>query len=58
LVLKTTSERQAADGSGKEAWRPAVRPNILPERITEKEKEAHKVFVESLGPGSVWNKLA
>ena len=58
LVLKTTSERQAADGSGKEAWRPAVRPNILPERLTEKEKEAHKVFVESLGPGSVWNKLA
>ena len=57
LVLKTTSEKQA-DGSDGVAWRPPVRANSLPDRLTEKEKEAHKVFVEALGTGSVWNRLA
>lgn len=57
LVLKTTSEKQE-DGSDGVAWRPPLRSNSLPDRLTEKEKEAHKVFVEALGTGSVWNRLA
>ena len=57
LVLKTTSEKQT-DGSDEVAWRPPVRANSLPDRLTEKEKDAHKVFVEALGTGSVWNRLA
>ena len=57
LVLKTTAEIQT-DVSDEGVWRPAIRLSSLPERLTEKEKEAHKVFVEDLGAGSVWNKLS
>jgi DNA polymerase-3 subunit epsilon len=57
LVLKTTSEKQA-DGSDGVAWRPPVRANSLPDRLTEKETEAHKVFIKSFGSEALWNKFS
>jgi DNA polymerase-3 subunit epsilon len=58
LVLSTISEKNVGDDLDEGEWRPSARPNPLPERITSEESEAHKVFVENLGPESVWNKLA
>lgn len=44
-----------ADGRALPARR---RPTPLPSPISEEEKAAHAAFVEELGPGSVWAKLA
>ncbi|MEX0317659.1 MAG: DNA polymerase III subunit epsilon [Ruegeria sp.] len=43
-------------GADGEAWRPTARPNPLPDRITEAEREAHKAFVEKLGEDALWNR--
>ena len=39
-------------------WRPMPRPEPLMPRITKEEAAAHAAFVEGLGDGSVWKKLA
>ena len=39
-------------------WRPMPRPEPLAPRITKEEAAAHAAFVEGLGDGSVWKKLA
>ena len=33
------------------------RPRTLPPRLSEAEREAHLVFVETLGPDAIWNKI-
>lgn len=48
----------ADTGGVTEAWRPRPRPNPLPSRISEKEAAAHSAFVDSLGDGALWKKLA
>jgi len=42
-------------GNG-EAWRAKPRPDPLPSRLTEAEKQAHAAFVETLGDGALWSK--
>lgn len=44
-----------ADGGG-EDWRPTVRPNALPPRITEEERAAHEQFVGKLGENALWTR--
>ncbi|MDJ0628507.1 MAG: DNA polymerase III subunit epsilon [Rhodobacter sp.] len=39
-------------------WRPVARPTQLPPRITAEEAEAHRAFVDALGPESLWAKLS
>lgn len=37
---------------------PQKRPQPLPSRLTEAEKNAHAQFVENLGEGALWNKYS
>ncbi len=39
-------------------WHPGPRPNKLPPRLSEKESAAHQAFVEHMGDGALWKKLA
>ena len=39
-------------------WRPMPRPIPLASKLTKEEATAHDAFVEKLGDGSVWKKLA
>ncbi|MFM2356473.1 MAG: hypothetical protein RLZZ528_2209 [Pseudomonadota bacterium] len=48
----TTAVAARADQGG--PWRPGPRPAPLAPRLTESEAEAHRKFVESLGPASIW----
>lgn len=41
-----------------ENWRPTRRPAPLPPRITNEEAAAHTAFVDGLGDGAIWKKLA
>lgn len=43
-------------GASETAWRPQTRSVPLPSRITEAEAEAHRAFVEKLGPDALWAK--
>ena len=38
-------------------WRAHHRPEKLPPRITGAEEEAHRAFVEGLGPDALWAKM-
>ena len=58
LVLSTALEKRFLDGSSESDWRPSLRPNSLPGRLTDAEKEAHDKFIENLGSDAVWNKIA
>ena len=56
LVLSSgtrDSRTVAADSD----WRPMPRPNPLPERLTQSEKDAHAAFVETLGEDALWKTL-
>ena len=44
-------------GTAETAWRPQPRPAPLPSRITEEEAEAHRAFIEKLGPDALWAKM-
>ena len=37
-------------------WRPGLRPQPLPPRLTEEEAAAHVAFVEAMGDGALWKK--
>lgn len=57
LVLADTSQRQAQERTGRAGThKAAVRPAPLPPRIGAEEKEAHRVFVETLGGKAIWLK--
>ncbi len=43
---------------GENDWRPFPRPAPLPPRITQKETAAHAEFVDKMGDGALWKKLA
>ena len=58
LVLSNALEKRSLDGSSESDWRPSLRPNSLPGRLTDAEKEAHDKFIENLGSDAVWNKIA
>ncbi len=45
---------EATETARTEAWRPKARPSPLPSRRTSSEREAHIVFVASIGATSIW----
>jgi len=51
-----SSSAAMSGAGGEDEWRPAARPQPLPSRITEDEREAHQRFVEKLGDGALWNR--
>lgn len=53
-----TAASTANEGQSADDWRPKPRPNVLGSRITKDEAAAHTAFVDGLGDGAVWNKLA
>ncbi len=53
LVLGGGYSADSEDTSGT-AWRPQPRRKKLPPRITEAEEDAHRAFVERLGPDALW----
>ncbi len=55
--LATATSSGGAGPTG-DNWRPMPRPEPLAPRITKEEAAAHAAFVEGLGDGSVWKKLA
>lgn len=57
LELARDARRQAARGAG--GRRVAQqRPRPLPSRLSVQDEAAHAAFVETLGPGAIWKKLA
>ncbi len=57
LVL-SSQPRAGTTGASDPAWRPRLRPEPLPQRITAAEAAAHEKFVEKLGPGAIWARYA
>ncbi|QDY69982.1 DNA polymerase III subunit epsilon [Qingshengfaniella alkalisoli] len=55
LVLDQVRRSEA--GQADVEWRPRPRPQSLPSRLTDTEKEAHRAFVDAMGEDSVWAKL-
>lgn len=51
--LSTRSSERSQSGEAKE-WSASPRPNPLPPRLTEAEKQAHADFVAKLGENSLW----
>ncbi|KQI70092.1 DNA polymerase III subunit epsilon [Loktanella sp. 3ANDIMAR09] len=57
LVLQgRTSQKTQTSDAGE--WRAYPRETPLPSRITDAETAAHTAFVDSLGDGALWKKLA
>lgn len=52
------TQATGGDTGTSETWRPRPRPEPLPSRLTKEEAAAHDAFVEALGDGSVWKRLA
>lgn len=57
LVLSPTRSISDAAGAGTE-WRPRPRERDLPARLSPEEAAAHDAFVQTLGDGALWKKLA
>jgi DNA polymerase-3 subunit epsilon len=57
FALAADTRAQKTNGSADE-WRPSARPTPLAVRLTQEETAAHDAFVEKLGDGSIWKKLA
>ncbi len=58
FALSANTTAVSDSGSKSEDWRPGIRKNALPSRLTEKEAAAHDAFVETLGNDALWKKLA
>lgn len=57
LVLTDTTQLQTQERAGRAgSHKVAARPSPLPPRIGAEEKEAHRVFVETLGNKAIWLK--
>ncbi len=56
LILGSGFSAQSGS-SASVAWRAHQRPEKLPPRITGAEEEAHRAFVEALGPDALWAKM-
>ena len=57
FALSRTTQ-QTTSGAPAESWRPGPRPAPLGSRLTKEEAAAHATFVEGLGDGALWKKLA
>ena len=55
LVLSTAGLDRAAVSN--DDWRPRPRPDALPPRLTDRERNAHTAFVETLGADALWKTL-
>jgi len=58
LVLSNAAQNgknQSIDGA---IWKPTMRPNKLPPRLTKAEAERHEKFVGSFGETPLWAKLS
>ncbi len=57
LVL--SQERRGTETSGPDTeWRPRPRSRALPARLTAEEVAAHDAFIDEIGGGALWKKLA
>lgn len=52
--LSTVSS--SGSGAAADDWRPTMRSNPLPSRLTGEEREAHDAFVAKLGDQAVWKR--
>ena len=57
LVLSGPSTKKKNEDLNEASWRMPIRPNTLPQRLTEKEQEAHKKFISEFVIEAFWNKL-
>lgn len=55
-ALELASGAQASTAFDDMAGRAAQRPQKLSQRLTAAEKQAHEIFVGTLGPEAIWNK--
>jgi DNA polymerase-3 subunit epsilon len=53
LVLVESANGHAAAGAAKGAAR--ARPIVLPPRVSDEEREAHRAFIATLGDKALWN---
>lgn len=51
-------DSHGSNEDGGTQWRPKPRPSALPSRLTNEEAAAHSAFVEAMGDGALWKKLA
>lgn len=58
FALSATIQSSSGGEDGHVDWRPKPRPTPLPARISEAEAAAHEAFIETLGDGALWKKLA
>ena len=56
FALSTTTTK-TSDNVGSDTWRPEVRTNALPSKLTPEEITAHDAFVDALGDDSIWKKI-
>ena len=54
----TVEDMRRTDANSTPAVKTSPRPVPLPSRLTAEEREAHELFVETLGKNSTWNRLA
>ncbi len=52
-LSSTASQNTKAGDTG--SWVPQARPNALPPRLSDAEKQAHATFVAELGDKSLWS---
>ena len=55
FALATTGSDAGA--KGEDGWRPTPRPNSLPPRVTDEERERHAAFMEQLGDAPIWSRF-
>ncbi len=56
LAPDTSGRPDGPAGSVNSDWRPTVRPQPLPARLTDAELEAHQGFVDKLGATAIWKR--
>ena len=57
FALSANTQRSSSN-TKTDDWRPMPRPQPLQPRLTNEEAAAHTAFVDRLGDGAVWKKLA
>jgi DNA polymerase-3 subunit epsilon len=57
FALGVTETRSSAQTTT-EVWRPSARPQRLPSRLTESEKQAHDAFVSAMGKDAIWTSFS
>jgi DNA polymerase-3 subunit epsilon len=57
FALGVTETRSSAETTT-DVWRPTARPQRLPSRLTESEKQAHDAFVGAMGKDAIWTRFS